>query len=100
MKKLTCVLISVGLSLASLSSGAVTEKESEILQEVEVEIKYLIEKVMEAKSYQREDDQERIKFENILMDLKEVKIRIGLAANASRNHRKAKSLNLDYIEGY
>ncbi|MAD89078.1 MAG: hypothetical protein CMK64_05195 [Pseudoalteromonas sp.] len=100
MKKLFRVLIGAGLTLASLSSFAVTEKETEILQEVEVELKYLIEKVMDAKSYQRDDDPERIKFENILIDLKEVKIRIGLAANASRNHRKAKPLNLDYIEGY
>lgn len=78
---------------------AVTQEEQQILSELGTELTYLIDKAMKAKSYQREDDSMRVRYDKLIMDLKEIKLSTELAAGANNSQRKVKNLNLNYVEG-
>lgn len=85
-------------SFCSFQACAVTEQEQEALIEIDKELKFLIQKVMYAKSFAREGDVTRINWSNLVADLNELKYHVGLAEQANRNHRKVKNLKLNYVE--
>ncbi len=91
-------LLVTGLFFSS-ASFAVTEEESQLLSEVASDLGFLIEKAMKAKSFSRADDIERVKYDLLIMDLKEVKLTIELAAASDKSQRRVKNLNLNYTDG-
>lgn len=97
MKKILAVILFAAL-LNSNQAFSVTEQEQEILGEVNQELKFLIEKVMKAKSFSRDGDVHRVDYSKLILDLKEVKINLELAADLDVRHRKIRNLNLNYSD--
>lgn len=98
-KSFYCSLLLVSALFFSSESLAVTEDESQLLSEVASDLGFLIEKAMKAKSFSRPDDITRVKYDLLIMDLKEVKLTLELAAAADKSQRRVKNLNLNYTDG-